>query len=163
MFGVSPVDEEANRVHPSPVWALHNKPWVTKLNFSFSSTIIPSLVYITQSSIVPGNKSHWLDSYLIILLEKSLPCSIFSEPEREKEIALPIKTNLYLLENCIPPSLSVSIHSNPPSALMLFKPGQMWHTTQRGFTEAQHLPKYSVTGEVHLLWRQHWQVKKKKR
>lgn len=62
--------------------------------------------------------------------------TLFYDPETKKLIALPIK-NLYLLENCIPPSLSDSIHENPPPALILFKPEQMWHTTPWVFYRVQ--------------------------
>lgn len=62
-----------------------------KLNFNRQVPQFHSPVYITQLSAAPGNKSHWLDSYLIILLENPFCSLFFSEPERKRKPLCPIK------------------------------------------------------------------------
>lgn len=64
---------------------------------------------------------------------KSFLLSPSSEPEQKLLYPLEKKKEISTYSNCISSSLSDSIGEKPPSTHTLFKPEQIWHTTQWGY------------------------------
>lgn len=109
------------------VWTLHNKPQVTKIELQSSSTTIP-FPGVYYAIICSARKQIPLTWFLFNYSTwKSFLLPLFLWTWEKEETTLPNKKKKEtkkvppLSEKCISPSLSVSIHKNPPSALILFK------------------------------------------
>lgn len=109
------------------VWTLHNKPQVTKIELQSSSTTIP-FPGVYYAIICSARKQIPLTWFLFNYSTwKSFLLPLFLWTWEKEETTLPnnkkkeTKKVPPLSEKCISPSLSVSIHKNPPSALILFK------------------------------------------